>query len=217
MKASNPSFPVRSRFGAFLFAQRLRPLLALIAGCVLFSHAATNCPAAESTQPIVFTVRDTQGTEHFAAEKNAKVTVWLFIAHDCPISNSYAPEIARLVADYTPRGVRVNLVYAESDLDPATLQAHASDHGYRTNVFSEKNELLAQACGITITPEVAVIDAQGGLIYRGRIDNRYVGIGRERNVVTVHDLRDALDATLSGRPVATPRTQAIGCAFSVIN
>jgi hypothetical protein len=56
-----------------------------------------------------------------------------------------------------------------------------------------------------------VIDRGGAVRYRGRIDNFYVAFGRSRQVVTVHDLRDALDAVLAGKPVATPVTQPIGC------
>lgn len=47
--------------------------------------------------------------------------------------------------------------------------------------------------------------------YRGRIDNLYINIGRTRQQVTSHDLTDALDAVLAGRPVKQPTTEALGC------
>ena len=49
------------------------------------------------------------------------------------------------------------------------------------------------------------------LVYRGRIDDRYVDFGNTRARATQHDLRQALDAVLSGEPVANPRTKAVGC------
>jgi hypothetical protein len=49
------------------------------------------------------------------------------------------------------------------------------------------------------------------LVYLGRIDNRYVGFGKRREQVTAHDLRDALEAVLAGRPVPRRRTEAVGC------
>ena len=49
------------------------------------------------------------------------------------------------------------------------------------------------------------------MVYRGRIDNVYAALGKRRPEATEHDLRKALDEVLSGRPVAEPRTQAIGC------
>jgi hypothetical protein len=58
---------------------------------------------------------------------------------------------------------------------------------------------------------VAVFSKRGQLKYRGRIDNFYAGLGTPRQVVTEHDLRDALDALIAGRTVRSPRTQAFGC------
>ena len=46
---------------------------------------------------------------------------------------------------------------------------------------------LAAKVGATTTPEVAVIDRAGGVRYRGRIDNKYVAIGRARRTVDQHD------------------------------
>lgn len=183
-----------------------------LVGCTLVLSSGHPVVAAEAPPSVTFTVRDLSGASHAAAENDAAATVWLFIAPDCPICNTYAPEIARIIDSYTPRGVRVNLVYTDPDLTLAALTAHARERNYRTALFLEANGPITRACGITITPEVAVIDAHGALVYRGRIDNRFITIGRERHEVTAHDLRDALDATLAGRPVATPRTAAIGCA-----
>jgi hypothetical protein len=42
-------------------------------------------------------------------------------------------------------------------------------------------------------------------------DNSYAALGKQRSVVTEHDLRDALDAVLAGRAVAKPEVAPIGC------
>ena len=47
--------------------------------------------------------------------------------------------------------------------------------------------------------------------YRGRIDDTYFGYGKRRFAATHHDLRDALEAVLSGKPVHERTTEAIGC------
>jgi hypothetical protein len=61
------------------------------------------------------------------------------------------------------------------------------------------------------TPEAAVLDSNGLLMYRGRIDNWYADFGRYRQQATVHDLRDALDAILAGKKIPTPVTKPVGC------
>ena len=45
----------------------------------------------------------------------------------------------------------------------------------------------------------------------GRIDDRYAEVGVDRQRAARRDLEDALEATVDGRPVLTPRTRAIGC------
>jgi hypothetical protein len=65
--------------------------------------------------------------------------------------------------------------------------------------------------GATITPEAAVYDSRGRLIYRGRIDDRYSAVGVERATATRHDLQDAIAAAVAGKPVTPRFTQAVGC------
>ena len=69
---------------------------------------------------------------------------------------------------------------------------------------------LVKFTGATITPEAAVV-VGGKVVYRGRIDDRYVDLGVERPSPTTHDLVDALTAVLAGKPVARATTQAVGC------
>src|SRR5438132_8199012 len=47
------------------------------------------------------------------------------------------------------------------------------------------------------------------LRYRGRIDNSYAARLRKNRQTTSHDLRQALDELLAGKPVSTPATQAV--------
>jgi hypothetical protein len=138
--------------------------------------------------------------------------VLFFVTNDCPISNAFAPEIARICAEYAPRGADCSLVYVDPSIDDAAAQAHAKTfgHGDYPKIVDRKHELVKLA-GATVTPEVAVIDSAGKVVYLGRIDNSFAALGQARRPATSHDLRDALDATLAGRPAPQPRTQALGC------
>src|SRR5258708_18049789 len=69
---------------------------------------------------------------------------------------------------------------------------------------------LVKYAGATITPEAAVL-AGGRLVYRGRIDDRYVELGVERPTPTRHDLADALAAVIARAPIAQAKTQAVRC------
>src|SRR4051812_33744273 len=72
-------------------------LPAFLLGCAVFICTAQFSAGADDGAPIIFTARDLAGKTPLAAEKNAPATVWLFLAHDCPICNGYSPEIARIV------------------------------------------------------------------------------------------------------------------------
>ncbi len=151
------------------------------------------------------------GGDCLANRAGKKAVVLLFIARDCPISNAYAPELQRLCARYTPQNVAFYLVYPDPDTSLAAARQHAKEYGYTCPLLLDPTHRLARKAGATVTPEAAVFARDGRLLYRGRIDDLYLGFGRRRDHALRHDLRDALDAALSGRLVPAPKTQAIGC------
>ena len=142
---------------------------------------------------------------------NSKAFVLFFIATDCPISNTYAPEIKRIIAHYAPQKIAFSLVYPDPDILLATAQKHAKAYGYTSPVRLDPAHRLAHLTGATVTPEVAVLTPEGKLLYRGRIDNLYIGLGQRRYAATKHDLRLALDAVVKDKPVPQRLTTAIGC------
>jgi hypothetical protein len=138
--------------------------------------------------------------------------VLFFVASDCPISNGYAPEIQRICDDYRSKGVSCSLVYEDVSIDDAHVRAHREAYGYK-NIATviDGDRAIAGRAKATITPQAVIVGRGGTVKYRGRIDNQYAALGKPRRVVTAHDVRDALDAVLAGRPVAHPETEAFGC------
>ena len=56
-----------------------------------------------------------------------------------------------------------------------------------------------------------VIDAEGQVLYQGRINDLYLGPTQKQQEATTHDLKDALEAIRAGKEVAVPKTEAVGC------
>jgi hypothetical protein len=160
-----------------------------------------------------FPVRDVDGHERRPLEPAGPASVLFFITNDCPISNSYAPEIQHICSDYGGRGVSCTLVYSDLTLDAAAIHQHRADYGYTDGIPAVRDvkHKLADATGATIMPEAVVVGKGGKVLYRGRIDNFYAALGKPRRQATEHDLRDALDEVLAGKPVTNPQTSAIGC------
>ncbi len=159
------------------------------------------------------TLKDVSGKERKPFDLGAdRASVLIFVLHDCPIANAYAPEISRIAAAYKTQPVRLALVYVDPDLTLKEINRHRKEYGHEgyTAFFDRKHQLV-KATVAEVTPEAAVIDSSGRIAYRGRISNLYADYGKRRREATRHDLRAAIDAVLAGRPVATPRTEALGC------
>lgn len=157
-------------------------------------------------------LHDVDGAAHRPlADAGQAATVLIFVLHDCPIANGYAPEISRIAEEYGKRRVRTSVVYGEDDLSPADARKHAREYAYRCPVLLDPRQALARKAGATISPEAAVFSAKGELLYRGRIDDRAIAPGKHRVEPRQRDLRDALDAILAGKPVRERFTKAIGC------
>jgi hypothetical protein len=67
--------------------------------------------------------------------------------------------------------------------------------------------------GVTRTPEVAVLDADHRIRYRGRIDDQH-RLGGSRPDVTDDSLKLALDSLLAGREITTAQTPVDGCLIT---
>lgn len=151
------------------------------------------------------------GTYRLPGPDDAAAVVLLFLGQDCPISNGYTPELARIVAAYGPKKVAFAAVYPDPDLTPEAAAKHAKEYPLGCPAVLDPKRTLALRTGATVMPEAVVLSPKGAVLYRGRIDDRYIALGKKRDQPTVHDLRDALDAVLAGKPVPNPRTPAIGC------
>ena len=143
-------------------------------------------------------------------QTDAKATVFLFTRTDCPISNRYTPELQRLQAKFQSDNVRFWLVYPDPDESVKAIREHVKEYGYSWGVLRDLQHGLVRKTQVKVTPEAAVF-VSGRMVYRGRIDDRYVDFGKARAKPTQHDLEEALQAILEGRPVERAITRAVGC------
>src|SRR5581483_466036 len=124
--------------------------------------------------------------------------VLFFITTDCPIANSFAPEIRRIIADYQGQGVTFQFVYTDLTQTEDAARRHASEYGYDSAVRLDAGRVWSRKHGVTVTPEAVVLAADGSRVYRGRIDDRYLAPGQYRLKPTTRELRDAIEAVLAG-------------------
>ncbi len=143
--------------------------------------------------------------------KGREATVVVFLSLECPVSSSYVPLLCELARQYQDKGVAFVGIAVNEDLDPAELARQVRDFKFTFPVIRDVNHAAVAAFQARRTPEAFVLDSRFVLRYRGRIDNGYAARLKKNRQVTRHDLQQALDEVLAGKPVTEPATVAVGC------
>jgi peroxiredoxin len=140
-----------------------------------------------------------------------RATVVFFILHDCPICNSYAPEMNRIAVEYRSRGFGFVAAYLDADFSQDEAQRHAREYRIDFPLVVDLDRELASRTRTKIVPEAAVFDRNGQILYRGRIDDLYADVGQRRAAATERDLREALDAIAKGEKPKRAVVPGVGC------
>lgn len=142
----------------------------------------------------------------------AKVIV--FLDTECPISRSYMTELQKLSQDYESRSVKFEAIFPVYTVNEKEIKTFLKKYNITFPGFTDKDHSKTKRFHATTMPEALLINTQGIVVYKGAIDNWYVALGKNRPKPTEFYLRNAIEATLNGNPVLTPRTQAVGCLIN---
>jgi hypothetical protein len=141
----------------------------------------------------------------------SKIVVLVFISSECPISNKFAPELERLAHKFATNDVSFNLVYPNASDSKSKILEHRREYHLTAPYLRDPKHELVKAAGVTVTPEAAVFDSARELVYRGRINDQFLALGKGRPQPTQHDLEDAINALVAGQTPKQTRTEAVGC------
>ena len=193
-------------------------LLLLVCGCF---DSPVDLPAGNAPRTTGATTAHTDWSPTFTdldgrelrpiGDPAVKAITLVFILPDCPICNAYIPVLHRLHQTLITGGIQMFLVHADPATTADDARQHAREYQIQLPIVLDAHHTWVNKAGALTAPEAAVFSPAGELLYRGRIDNQYAGLGKRRAVVTSHDLRDALEAILAGQPIKESRTEAIGC------
>jgi len=150
------------------------------------------------------------------AVPGTRVVVLIFAATDCPISNRYVPEIARLNRKFSARGVRIWWVFPNREDTAGLIARHNREFAISEPTLLDTRHTLVHLAHVSITPEAAVFKWDGTVlreVYHGRIDDRYLSFGQERPQPQRHDLEAAIASSLDGQPIQSPTGPPIGCSI----
>src|SRR5687768_17325255 len=186
----------------------------VIAGAVIATSARAvegEIPAAPAIGATIedFTLPDVTGQERsLKSLAGKKGTVLLFIAIQCPVSNAYNERMEKLAQDYKAKGIAVVGINSNVAEDADAVRGHAAENKLSFPILKDPGNKIADKLGASVTPEAYFLDAKNKLLYHGRIDN-----SRNAPQVESNDLRNALEAALSGKPIEKTEAKAFGCSI----
>lgn len=153
---------------------------------------------------------------------SSAVLVVVFNCNHCPIAQMYERRIAQLATEYADRGVSVVAIEPNDpkaltidELDSSDMSDSLEEMKIRADnkhltypyLYDGETQSVTDSYGPQATPHAFVFDSSRHLRYEGRIDNSY-----RSELVTTHEVRDAIDALLAHREVAVKHTGVFGCS-----
>ena len=137
----------------------------------------------------------------------------MFICRHCPYVVHIKEELARLGADYehAPLGI---VAISSNDAknypedSPDRLKTMAQELRFTFPYCYDESQRVAKLFTAACTPDFFLFNKERKLVYRGQLDESRPGNNKP---VTGKDLREAIEAVLQGKPVASKQLPSAGC------
>lgn len=147
------------------------------------------------------------------ARAGDSITVYIFLSETCPICQNQTLTLRQLYDEYSGKGITFQGVFPNLEFSTdESIRKFARKYKIDFNLKRDEKQQLTNQLGATVTPQIYVVrNATQQVIYKGKTDNGFEGIGKKRQVITAHYLRDALQSILDNKPIAVNETTAVGC------
>lgn len=161
------------------------------------------------------TMKNVSGKDlSLTAAAGKKGTLVIFSCNHCPYVRAWEDRMIDYSKTFIKDGVNVVLINSN---DPnkvkgdsfEEMKKRAAAQGYPFPYVVDHGSKMAHAFGATRTPEVFLFNGKGSLVYHGAIDDNH----SDRAKVEKHYLKDAVASLVSGKPVPTTSTRAVGCSI----
>ena len=169
---------------------------------------ALGTPAPGFSLPDVTSGR-TVSLADFSGEKALLV---IFLCAHCPFVVHVKEELARIGRDYAGRSTAIVGITANDIADypqdaPKPTAEFARAAGFNFPILFDETQAIAKAYTAACTPDFFLFGPDRRLVYRGQLDDSRPGRGTANGA----DLRAALDALLSDKPISPSQRPSIGC------
>ena len=139
----------------------------------------------------------------------------MFLCRHCPYVRHIEDEIGKLGRDYAKSRLGIVAISSNDpghypDDAPQRLKEMAHRLDFQFPFCFDETQDVAKAYRAACTPDFYLFDGRRQLVYRGQLDDSRPGSDRP---VTGRDLRDAIDAVLSDKPVSSRQRASVGCSI----
>lgn len=139
-------------------------------------------------------------------------TLIFFTCNHCPYVVGSEDRMKALYERITPLGIAMVAIHSNETVEHPTdtfplVMERMKEKGFRWLSLRDESQLVARAYGAQRTPHYFLFDRDAKLAYSGRMDNS----PRDATKAETHELQDAIDDMLAGKPVRLAVTDAIGC------
>ena len=139
----------------------------------------------------------------------------VFLCAHCPYVIHVLPKLIELAFEFFPQGISTvgisandPVAYPEDAPEKLLEMAEAWDLPFP--ILFDATQEVARAYTAVCTPDFFIFDGERRFVYRGRLDGSTPRNGIE---VSGEDLGRAMEAVVSGMPLATPWPPALGCSI----
>ncbi len=151
-------------------------------------------------------------THTFAGLRGPRGTLIFFTCNHCPYVVGSEDRMLAFYDQVAPQGIAMIAVHSNETKDhPDDAFPRVLDRmrvkGFRWLSLHDETQRVARAYGAQRTPHYFLFNAADRLVYSGRMDNS----PRDASQAITHELQDAVDDMLAGRPPRRAQTDAIGC------
>ncbi|MBU0577179.1 thioredoxin family protein [Patescibacteria group bacterium] len=167
------------------------------------------------TSIINFNLPATDGKTYSQSDFNDKeVLVLIFMCNHCPYVHAIIDRLISIQSDYADKSVQLiginandSVNYPEDSFD--AMKDWVEEKGINFVYLHDEDQSVARAYKAQCTPDIYVFDKSRQLVYHGRIDDNW----KDESFVTKQELREGLDAILSGQPISEEQHPTMGCSI----
>lgn len=141
-----------------------------------------------------------------------KLTVYVFLATECPISQQMTLPLNEIITNFNEFDIKWINVFTDGKRYKKLIFDFTTTYDLKSwKIIHNKKLKLANKYHAKVTPEVVLVNYAGDIEYQGAVNNWYYEWGKRRSLITEDYLEKAIKSYFEKRSIEIKKTDAIGC------